>query len=76
MRNLAIVAGVAAAELLAGVVAWRAEAMPPSGAKLPALAARQSLPAEKAACGGPDKHCRTGHYRICIPAGRCWCKRC
>ena len=78
MHRLVIAFATTAAIVLAGSLAWRAEAQTSRGAfGLPA-AAQNFSPIEKAACGprrGP--HCGPFHHWVCGPYGhRCWCARC
>jgi hypothetical protein len=75
MRKLAVVLGVAAAVLLAGGVAWKAEALTWNSASvnLPGVAKNYS-PIEKAGCRIRGA-CGWGWYRVC-GRWRCWCVPC
>jgi hypothetical protein len=73
MRKLTLALGVTAAMLLAGGLAWKADAMTWSSATstLPA-ATKNFSPVERTACNGPGRWCRTGYVRRCGPfACRC-----
>ena len=76
MRRLAFALGVSAVMLVAGGIAWKAEAMTwRSGTfTLPALAKHYS-PIEKTACYGWGPHCPPGTTWRCGPY-RCWCRPC
>jgi hypothetical protein len=75
MRKLAVAIGLAAAVLLAGGLAWNAEALTsnPTTANLPGVAKNYS-PIEKTGCRRRG-WCGWGRYRVCGPR-RCWCVRC
>ncbi len=76
MRKLAFAVGVAAAVLLAGGLAWKADAMTwASGtAALPGIAENYS-PVTKSGCSGPGRWCPTGWVKRCGP-WRCRCVPC
>jgi hypothetical protein len=76
MRKLAIAIGVSVTMLLAGGMAWKADAMTwRSGTwNLPA-AAKNYSPVETTACYGWGPYCPPGRHRVCGP-WRCWCARC
>ena len=76
MRKLAIAIGVSVTMLLAGGMAWKADAMTwRSGTwNLPATAKNYS-PVETTACYGWGPYCLPGRHRVCGPY-RCWCARC
>ena len=78
MRRLVITLATTAAIVLAGSLAFKAEAQTSRGAfNLPA-AAQNFSPIEKAACGPfRGAHCGPYHHWVCGPYGhRCWCARC
>jgi hypothetical protein len=62
----------AATFMLAGILAWNAQATPLTGTGT--LRATYSL-VERAACGGWGV-CRPGRTLVCRPLGGCWCARC
>jgi len=76
MRKLAIALGVAAAMILAGGLAWKAEAtnFRSGTVDLPGLAKNYS-PIEKAGCRGWGPMCPPGYKWICTPF-KCKCRRC
>ncbi|MGH6734727.1 MAG: hypothetical protein ACRECX_01405 [Methyloceanibacter sp.] len=75
MRKLAVAFGLAAAVMLAGGIAWKAEATNWKSAtvNLPTVAKTYS-PVEKAGCFRRGR-CGWGRYRVCGPL-RCWCAPC
>ena len=75
MRKLAVAIGLAAAVLLAGGVAWKAEALTWNSAtsNLPGVAKNYS-PIAKTGCRVRG-WCGWGRYRVCGPF-RCWCRPC
>lgn len=75
MRKLAVALGVAAAVLLAGGVAWKAEATSWKSAtvNLP-TAAKNYSPIEKTACRGWGRYCPPGFVWRC--RWRCRCVPC
>jgi hypothetical protein len=76
MRRLMIIATLAAAALLAGLLTLSADAQTwKRGAA--GLANQNFTPIEKAACWGWGPHCPPGRHWVCGPWGRhCWCARC
>jgi len=78
MRRLVMTFAAIAAILLAGALAFRAEAQTSRGAADIPAAAQNFTPIEKAACGphwGP--RCGPYHHWVCGPYHRrCWCARC
>ena len=78
MHRLVIACATTAAILLAGALAWKAEAQTSRGAAALPAAAQNFTPIEKAACGpfrGP--HCGPFRHWVCGPYRRhCWCARC
>ncbi len=75
MRKLAVAIGLAAAVLLAGGIAWKAEALTWNSAtvNLPGVAKNYS-PIEQTGCRRRGA-CGWGRYRVCGPL-RCWCVPC
>lgn len=72
MRKLAIAVTI----LLAGSLAWEANAQITRGSPAVAGAARNFTPIEKAACGPYwGRWCGPWHRRVCGPRG-CWCAHC
>jgi|GEM_PF-302424 hypothetical protein len=69
MRKLGLVLASLLLMLVAGLLAYKAEATP----MLPSIP--QSSPVETVACGGPGPYCPPGRTRVCGPAG-CWCAPC
>ena len=67
MRRLTFIA--MAAILLAGSLAFKADAQTSRGAAVIPAQAQNFTPIEKAACG-------PFHRRVCGPRGRCWCAHC
>jgi hypothetical protein len=75
MKKLSLAAAVGI--LLAGSLAWTADAQTWRGAASIPSAAQNFTPIEKAACGGRGPHCRWGRHWVCGPRGlRCWCAPC
>jgi len=76
MRKLMIALAATAAILIAGTLAWKAEAAIWGAATIGA-AAHIVKPGEPAACFGPGGRCRWGRHWVCGPYGRrCWCAPC
>jgi hypothetical protein len=75
MRKLAVALGLSLAVLLAGGLAWEADALPwtSNTVALP-TAAKNYSPIEKAGCFRRGR-CGWGRYRVCGPL-RCWCAPC
>jgi hypothetical protein len=69
MHKLGLVLASLLLMLVAGLLAFKAEATP----MLPSIP--QSSPVEAVACGGPGPYCPPGRTRVCGPAG-CWCAPC
>ena len=65
MHKLGLVLASLLLMLVAGLLAFKAEATP----MLPSIP--QSSPVETVACGGPGPYCPPGRTRVCGPAG-CW----
>ncbi len=65
---------IAAAILLAGSLAWKAEAAPGGGMGV-LFAARDFSPVVTVACGGPGPFCGWGRSYVCN-AKKCWCAPC
>jgi len=78
MRRVLITLAAIAAILLAGSLAFRAEAQTSRGATDIPAAAKNFTPIEKAACGPfRGAHCGPFHHWVCGPYHRrCWCARC
>ncbi len=75
MRMLAIALGLTAGMLVAGSLAWKADATTlSSGALNLPSAAKNYSPIEKAGCYRRGR-CGFGWYRVC-GALRCWCVPC
>src|SRR5262245_48974112 len=76
MRELAVALGVSLAVLLAGGIAWKADATTWRWGtlNLPGLTKNYS-PIEKAACFGWGRHCPPRFTWRCGPS-RCWCRPC
>jgi hypothetical protein len=76
MRKLAIALGVSAAMLLAGGVAWKADATPWRSGTLNLPGATKNFsPVENAACNGWGTRCPPGYVWRCGPV-RCACRPC
>jgi hypothetical protein len=69
MRKLGLVLASLLLMLVAGLLAYKAEATP----MLPSIPL--SSPVETVGCGGPGPYCPSGRTRVCGPAG-CWCAPC
>jgi hypothetical protein len=78
MRRLVATLSAIAAFLLAGSVAWKADAQTSRGAIFPAEQDQNFSPIRQAACGPFwGEHCRPFHHWVCGPYGRrWWCARC
>jgi hypothetical protein len=76
MCKLVIILAATAAILLAGSMAFEADAQTSRGAASIPAQAQNFTPIEKAACG-PHRgaHCGWYHHWVCGPRG-CWCARC
>ena len=78
MRKLMVAFIAMAAILLAGSLAFKADAQTTRGAANIPVQAQNFSPIEKAACGpfwGP--RCGPFHHWVCGPYGRrCWCAHC
>ena len=78
MRKLKVTFIATAAILLAGSLAFKADAQTSRGAATIPAQAQNFTPIEKAACGpfwGP--RCGPYHHWVCGSYGRrCWCARC
>jgi hypothetical protein len=75
MRKLTLILIAATAMVFAGLLVWKAEAMPAAGAANIGAVSKSLSPVEKAACGGWGRHCRPGRHWVCRPRG-CWCAPC
>ena len=76
MRKLAIALGVSAVVLLAGGVAWKAEATSlKSGTLNLSSAAKNQSPVEQTACYGWGRFCPPGYTWRCGPY-KCKCRPC
>jgi hypothetical protein len=71
MRKVAIAFAATSALLVAGVLAWNAQAAPFA---VTAPATNYS-PIERVGCGGPGR-CPWGRTWVCGPYGRCGCAPC
>ncbi len=76
MRKLAVTFAAAAAILLVGTPAWKADAETWRGAGNVSSAAQNFTPIEPAACRGWGGQCRPGWHLRCGPLGRCRCVPC
>jgi hypothetical protein len=77
MRKLVIILTGTAAILLAGSLAWKADAQTSRGAASILAQAQNISPIEKAACGPYwGRWCGPWLHRVCGPYGRCWCAPC
>jgi hypothetical protein len=75
MRKLAIALGMAAVVVIAGSLAWKADATTlSSGAVQLPSAAKNYSPVEKAGCRVRG-WCGWGWHKVCGPL-RCWCVPC
>jgi hypothetical protein len=68
-----LILAAAAALILSGSLAWKAEATP--GANMGMPLATEFSPVIKAGCGGPGRYCPWGRHWVCGPRG-CWCAPC
>ena len=77
MRRLVVTFVALAAILLAGSLAFKADAQTSRGAANIPAQSQNFTPIEKAACG-PYRGNRCGpyHHWVCGGGGRCWCARC
>jgi hypothetical protein len=71
MRKVAIAFSATIAFVIAGGLAWNAQAASLAGTA-PAM---NYSPVEKVACGGPGPNCPWGRTWVCGPH-RCWCAPC
>ena len=78
MRKLVVTFVATAAILLAGSLAFKADAQTSRGAANIPAQAQNFTPIEKAACGPfRGRWCGPFHHRVCGPYGRrCWCAPC
>jgi hypothetical protein len=77
MRKLVITISTIAAVLLAGSLAWKADAAIWLEKAHMRAAADNYTPIQKAACYGWGPHCGPGFRWVCGYYGRrCWCQRC
>ena len=77
MRKLLVAFITMATILLAGSLAFKADAQTSRGAANIPAQAQNFSPIEKAACGPYfGRWCGPFHRRVCGPGGRCWCARC
>jgi hypothetical protein len=77
MRKLLVTFIAMATILLAGSLAFKADAQTSRGAANIPVQAQNFSPIEKAACGPYfGRWCGPFHRRVCGPGGRCWCARC
>jgi hypothetical protein len=76
MRKLVVTIIATAAILLAGSLAFKADAQTSRGAANIPAQAQNFTPIEKAACGPfRGRWCGPYHHRVCGPY-RCWCAHC
>jgi hypothetical protein len=76
MRKLVVTIIATAAILLAGSLAFKADAQTSRGAANIPAQAQNFTPIEKAACGPFfGRWCGPYHHRVCGPY-RCWCAHC
>jgi hypothetical protein len=76
MRKLTVTFIATAAILLAGLLAFKADAQTSRGAATIPVQAQNFSPIEKAACGPYwGRWCGPWHRRVCGQY-RCWCARC
>ncbi len=75
MRKLLVTAAASAAMLLAGSLAWQADAATFKNTARLSTAAATLNSVESTACWGWGA-CRPGWHRVCNWRGRCWCARC
>jgi hypothetical protein len=77
MRKLLFTFLAMTALLLAGSLAFKADAQTSRGAATMPAQAQNLSPVEKAACGPFWGKCRPFHHLVCGPyRHRCWCVRC
>ena len=76
MRKLTLSLMALAAILLAGSLAFKADAQTSRGAANITAQTQNFTPIEKAACGFRGPHCGPRHHWVCGPHGRCWCAHC
>ena len=77
MRKFAVAIGLAAAVLLAGGVAWQAEAAGwRSGTLALPGAAKNYSPIDEVACRGWGRYCPPGFHWKCRRWRGCWCAPC
>jgi Spy/CpxP family protein refolding chaperone len=78
MRKLTVTFLATAALVLAGSLAFKADAQTSRGAGTLPAQAQNFTPIEKAACGPFwGRRCGPFHHWVCGPYGRrCWCARC
>jgi hypothetical protein len=77
MRKLMVTFIATAAILLAGSLAFKADAQTSRGAATIPAQAQNFTPIEKAACGPFfGRWCGPFHRRVCGPRDRCWCAQC
>jgi hypothetical protein len=78
MRRLVVTLFAITAILLAGALAFKADAQTSRGAAAIPAQAQNFTPIEKAACGPfRGRWCGPFHHRVCGPYGRrCWCAPC
>ena len=76
MRKLTVTFAAASAMLLAGSLAWQANAETTRGALTLSKEIQNDTPIVKAACGPRrGRWCGPFHTRVCR-FGRCWCAHC
>ena len=77
MRRLVVTFVALAAILLAGSLAFKADAQTSRGAANIPAQSQNFTPIEKAACG-PHRGDRCGpyHHWVCGGGGHCWCAHC
>jgi len=80
MRKLFVAATASAAILLAGSLAWKAEAQTSRPAAIVGSGTENFSPVERgtiqpAACRGWGRHCPPGRIWVCRPRG-CFCRWC
>ena len=77
MRKLTVTFLATGAILLAGSLAFKADAQTSRGAATIPAQAQNFTPIEKAACGPFwGRWCGPFHRRVCGPRDRCWCAHC
>jgi hypothetical protein len=75
MRKAAIMLTAAAAMLLAGALAFNADATVGSGTLGLPTVAKDYSPIDQVACRFAGPLCPAGYTRVCRP-WKCWCARC